>query len=272
MPELLLAIDAGTTNLRVCLFTAGGELLAQASSAVRTFSPDPGRVEQDATAIWRGTRQAIARALSSAGRTAHDLAAIGVTSQRTSAVIWDRISGRPLTPLVVWSDLRGLARARELQALGVGLAPQQAAAKLEAMVAGLTDQPTERLAFGNIDSFLIWKLTGGAAHVTDRSQAWPTGYLNLATLTWNDRLMDLQGLNPALFPTLCDTWGGLGVTARGVLGAAVPVGADIADQQAAVIGQGCEAAGEAKVSYGTSATLDVSTGASFLYPGPSTPP
>lgn len=272
MPELLLAIDAGSTNLRVCLFSAGGELLAQATSSVRITAPAPGRVEQDATAIWRGTRQAISRALSTAGRTAHDLAAIGVTSQRTSAVIWDRATGRPLTPLVVWSDLRGVARAKELQALGVGLAPQQAAAKLEGMVAGLTDHPAERLAFGNIDSFLIWKLTGGGAHVTDRSQAWPTGYLDLATLAWNQRLMDLQGLDPALFPSLCDTWGPLGVTARGVLGARVPIGADIADQQAALIGQGCEAPGEAKVSYGTSATLDVSTGASFLYPGPSTPP
>lgn len=272
MPELLLAIDAGTTNLRVCLFSPGGELLSQASSAVRTFSPDPGRVEQDATAIWRGTRQAISRALSAAGRTAHDLAAIGLTSQRTSAVIWDRLSGRPLTPLVVWSDLRGVARSRELQALGVGLAPQQAAAKLEGMVAGLAEHPPERLAFGNIDSFLIWKLTGGAAHVTDRSQAWPTGYLDLSTLAWNARLMELQNLRPAMFPRLCDTWGPLGVTAREVMGAAVPVAADIADQQAALIGQGCEAPGEAKVSYGTSATLDVSTGASFLYPGPSTPP
>ncbi|MFD3266402.1 FGGY family carbohydrate kinase [Phenylobacterium ferrooxidans] len=272
MPELLLAIDAGTTNLRVCLFTAGGELLSQASSAVRTLSPDPGRVEQDATAIWRGTRQAISRALSAAGRTAHDLAAIGVTSQRTSAVIWDRISGRPLTPLVVWSDLRGVARARELQALGVGLAPQQAAAKLEGMVAGLADHPPERLAFGNIDSFLIWKLTGGAAHVTDRSQAWPTGYLDLSTLAWNARLMELQGLAPSLFPTLCDTWGRLGTTTREGLGAVVPITADIADQQAALIGQGCETAGAAKVSYGTSATFNIATGATFLYPGPSTPP
>ena len=175
MPELLLAIDAGTTNLGACLFAPNGDLLAQSKARVRTVSPRRGVVEQDAAAIWRSARKVVAETLAQAGRTAADLAAIGVTSQRTSAVIWDRQTGKPLTPLVVWSDLRGMARARELQAQGFPLAPQQAAAKLEGMVAGLGDTPRARLAFGNIDSFLIWKLTGGAAHVTDRSQAWPMG-------------------------------------------------------------------------------------------------
>lgn len=271
MPELLLAIDAGTTNLRVCLFAPGGDLLAQTTAPVRSRAPAPGAVEQDASAIWRATRKAIAAVLAEAGRTAADLAAIGVTSQRTSALLWDRQSGRPLTPLVVWSDLRGIARAGELLALGFPLAPQQAAAKLESMVAGV-DVPPSDMAFGNIDSYLIWRLTGGAVHVTDRSQAWPTGYLDLKTLGWNEALLSLQGLDSALLPALCDTWGPLGVTAPGVLGAAVPICADIADQQSAVIGQGCEAAGDCKVSYGTSATLDVSTGGAFLYPGPTLPP
>ena len=272
MPELLLAIDAGTTNLGACLFAPNGDLLAQSKARVRTVSPRRGVVEQDAAAIWRSARKVVAETLAQAGRTAADLAAIGVTSQRTSAVIWDRQTGKPLTPLVVWSDLRGMARARELQAQGFPLAPQQAAAKLEGMVAGLGDTPRARLAFGNIDSFLIWKLTGGAVHVTDRSQAWPMGYLDLATLDWNDRLLELQGLDRGMLPKLTDTWGSLGVTTAKAVGAAVPISADIADQQAALIGQGCEAPGEAKVSYGTSATLDASTGGAFLYPGPTVPP
>jgi glycerol kinase len=272
MPELLLAIDIGTTNLGACLFSPNGDLKAQAKAHVRSTSPHPGRVEQDAAAIWRATRTVVAHALTDAGRTAADLAAVGITSQRTSAVIWDRVTGKPLTPLVVWSDLRGVARAKELQALGIPLSAQQAAAKLESMVAGLKATPRARLAFGNIDSFLIWKLTGGAAHVTDRSQAWPLGYLSLETLGWNEKLLELQGLDPAILPSLCDTWGALGVTTVKALGAAVPICADIADQQSALIGQGCEGAGEAKVSYGTSATLDASTGGAFLYPGPTTPP
>ena len=272
MPELLLAIDVGTTNLRVCLFDAGGAMLGQTRRAVRTTSPGPGLVEQDANGIWRGVRSLIGNTLSEGGHAATDLAAIGVTTQRTSAVIWDRATGKPLTPLVVWSDLRGVARAAELQALGIGLSPQQAAAKLEAMVASCASTPQERLAFGNIDSFLIWKLSGGAAHITDRSQAWPMGYLDLKTLNWNAGLMALQGLDPGLFPTLADSYGQLSVTSAKVFGAAIPICADLADQQSALIGQGCDAPGAAKVSFGTSATLNVSTGGTFLYPGPSTPP
>lgn len=272
MPELLLAIDVGTTNLRVCLFDAGGAMLVQSQRTVRTTSPGPGLVEQDASAIWKGVRSLIGKTLTQARREPSDLAAIGITTQRTSAMIWDRASGKPLTPLVVWSDLRGVARATELQALGIGLSPQQAATKLEAMVASCASTPQGRLAFGNIDSFLIWKLSGGAAHVTDRSQAWPMGYLDLKTLNWNTGLMALQGLEPGLFPMLVDSYGQLAVTSARVLGATIPICADLADQQSALIGQGCDTAGDAKVSYGTSATLNVSTGGSFLYPGPSTPP
>lgn len=270
MPELLLAIDAGTTNLGACLFAANGDLVAQAKARLRTRSPRPGHAEQDAVAIWKATRTLIARVMAEAGRTVADLAAIGVTSQRTSALLWDRATGRPLTPLVLWSDLRGVERAKELQALGAPLSPQQAAAKLEAMVASVAETPAERLAFGNIDSFLIWKLSGGAAHVTDRSQAWPLGYLSLETLGWNEQLLGLQGLDPRILPRLCDTWGVLGHATA--LGAPIPICADIADQQAALIGQGCEGPGECKVSYGTSATLDASTGGAFLYPGPTMPP
>ena len=272
MPELLLALDAGTTNLRVCLFSPGGDLLGQASAPVRSNSPAPGLLEQDALAIWTSTRRLIARALEAAGRSPRDLAAIGVTSQRTSAVLWDRATGKPVSPLVVWSDLRGAARARELHAAGFSMAAQQASAKLESMVAAAPTLPTGRLAFGNIDAWLIWKLTGGAAHVTDRSQGWPLGYMDMATLGWNTRLLDYQGLSPDMFPTLVDSWGEMGRTSARVLGAEVPICADIADQQSALIGQGCETAGQCKVTYGTSATLNASSGGHFLYPGPTTPP
>ena len=244
MPELLLALDAGTTNLRVCLFTPRGDLVGQATAPVRSVSPAPGLLEQDAQAIWAGTRRLIARALEAAGRSPQDLAAIGVTSQRTSAVLRDRGSGKPVSPLVIWSDLRGAARARELHAAGFSMAAQQASAKLEAMVAGADPLPAGRLAFGNIDSWLIWKLTGGTAHVTDRSQGWPLGYMDMTTLGWNTRLLEYQGLSPDIFPTLVDSWGEMGRTSTKVLGAEIPICADIADQQSALIGQGCETAGQ----------------------------
>lgn len=276
MPELLLGLDVGTTTLTACLFAPGGELLGQAAAPVRTTAPAPGRVEQDAERIWRSTRAVIRSAIDRAGRGAADLAAIGITSQRTSVVLWDRQTGRPLTPLVVWSDLRGASRASELQAAGFPVFAQQAAAKLEGLWATVSDRAAllaqRRLAWGNIDSFLIFKLSGGGAHVTDRSQAWPTAYLELATLDWNRSLIAHQGLDESAFPALVDTWGQMARTNAAVLGAAVTIAADIADQQAALVGQGCEDTGAGKITFGTSATVGVSTGGKFIYGGPTIPP
>ncbi|MGI8841540.1 MAG: FGGY family carbohydrate kinase [Caulobacteraceae bacterium] len=270
MPEPLLAVDVGTTTARAAVFTPGGVMEGIARAPLTCASPRPGRVEQDAAKVWRAARRAIADALASCGRAPSAIAAIGVTSQRTSIVVWDKATGAPLTPLVIWSDLRGAERARELVAAGFFLATQQAAAKLESVLAGV-EAPRRRLAWGNIDSFLMWKLTGGAVHATDASQAWPTGYLDLATLDWNHALIAHQGLDEAMFPRLVDTWGPIGVTAPKAFGAAVPIAADIADQQSALIAHG-EGAGMAKVTYGTAAALDVATGAEFMFKSPTAPP
>jgi glycerol kinase len=169
--------------------------------------------------------------------------------------------------VVVWSDLRGVERARTLREAGFMLAPQQAAAKLEGIVAGSGLAPA-RLAWGNVDSWLIWKLSGGAGHATDRSQAWPTAYLDLGSMGWNQALIEAQGLGDLKFPDLVDTWGVMGMTARDVLGAPVPIAADVADQQSALIAHG----GAAKVTYGTSATLDVSTGPALVFQSQQAPP
>ncbi|MDQ2860494.1 MAG: FGGY family carbohydrate kinase, partial [Pseudomonadota bacterium] len=270
MPEHLLAIDVGTTTARAAVFTAAGVVEGLSREPLTSRAPKPGWLEQDATRVWRATRRVIVNALVRAGRAPADVAAIGVTSQRTSIVVWDRATGAPLTPLIIWSDLRGADRARELLAAGFFLAPQQAAAKLEAVLAGV-EAPRHRVAWGNIDSFLIFKLTAGAVHVTDRSQAWPTGYLDLGTMGWNRALIAHQELDESMFPRLVDTWGTIGVTAAKVFGAAVPITADVADQQSALIAHG-ESAGVAKVTYGTSATLDLSTGGEFIFRSPTAPP
>jgi glycerol kinase len=274
MPELLLAIDAGTTTARVCLFSADGKLAARTSAAVGSASPEPGRVEQDAGAIWRSVRRLTRTALAQAGREPADVAAIGITTQRTSLVAWDRRTGRPLGPMVVWSDLRGTERARELMTQGFAIAPQQAAAKLEALIAVTPDATAlaaeGRLAVGNIDAFLLFKLSG--VHATDRSHAWPMGYLDLASMGWNRTLLDLQGIDEAILPRLVDTWGAVGTTTRAAFGAQVPIAAVVADQQSALIGHGAEEAGAVKVTYGTSATLDAGTGGGFVFAGISTPP
>jgi glycerol kinase len=279
MPELLLALDAGTSQISAALFTPGGALLASASAPVRSRSSEPGRVEQDARRLWRSARSVMGAVLAQAARTPADVAAIGVTSQRASLVCWDRRTGRVLGPLISWSDLRGAARAAELRGAGFMIAPQMAAAKLEGALAAIPQAAAlsarGRLAWGNIDAYLIWKLSGGALHVTDRSQAWPTGYLDLATMGWNGALIDLQGLDPASFPTLVDTWGALGMTSKAVMGAEIPLGAIVADQQSALIAHGGglgEGAGTTKVTYGTSATLDVDTGPRLMMRGSSVPP
>jgi glycerol kinase len=270
MPELLLGLDVGTTSLGAGLFSPDGALIAWSSRRLATRSPGPGRLEQDPAAIWRATLAVVRGAVADAGRTASDLAAIGLTSQRTSAVVWDRQTGRALSPLVLWSDLSGAARAEQLHGQGYFVAPQQAAAKLEAIVAGV-DARGRDLAWGNIDSYLIWRLSGGAAHLTDRSQAWPTGYLDLASMGWNQTLIAHQRLDPAMFPRLVDTWGSLAETAPKVLGARVAIAADVADQQAALIAHGGHA-GSVKVTFGTSATLDLGTGSDLVLKDMSAPP
>lgn len=269
MPELILALDIGTTSISACVFTAGGELKAVASTPVASISERPGQVEQDAAALWRSTEQVIADALKCAEVSGADLAAVGVTSQRASIVCWDRTTGEPLAPIVVWSDLRGAGRATELQGAGYMVMPQQAAAKLEGVVAGID---RSSLAWGNVDAWVIWKLSGGSVHATDRSQAWTLGYLDLGSLGWNQMLIEHQGLDPASFPKLVDTWGVMGTTAASVLGAEVPIAAVVADQQSALIGHGCEAPGAGKVTYGTSGTLNVSTGNELKFVNMTIPP
>ena len=138
MPELILAIDVGTTSTRAAVFAPNGVITGLSAAPLVSRAPAPGRVEQDAAAVWAATLGAIHAALDAAGRAATDIAAIGVTTQRASAVVWDKASGAPLSPLVVWSDLRGAERARELAAAGYMLAPQQAATKLEAMMRAIS--------------------------------------------------------------------------------------------------------------------------------------
>jgi glycerol kinase len=271
MPELILALDVGTTSLRAALFSPDGALSGLDRRRLATQAPSPGRLTQDPAAVWRGALAAMRGALAAAGREARDLAAIGVTTQRTSALVWDRATGRPLSPLVLWSDLSGAERAAELREQGFFVAPQQAAAKLEAILAGAAAPGARGLAWGALDSWLIARLSGGAAHVTDRSQAWPTGYLDLSSMGWNAALIAHQRLDPALFPRLVDTWGPIAETDRRVLGAAVPITADVADQQAALIAHGAEA-GVVKATFGTSATLDLATGAELVLRDLATPP
>jgi glycerol kinase len=270
MPELILAVDVGTTTAKAAVVDPQGAVLGAAASPLRTQIPSAGLAQQDAQDVWRRTRAVMRRALAASGRAARDLAAIGLTTQRASALAWSLASGRPVSPLVLWSDLRGAGRADELRQAGFLLAPQQPATKLESILAG-GEAASGRLAWGALDSWLVWKLTGGAVHATDRSQAWPTGYLGLSDLAWNPRLIEAQALRDVAFPRLVDTWGEIGMTSAAVLGTKVPITAVVADQQAAIIAHG-EASGVAKITWGTSGTFDLLTAGPVFAGRPGLPP
>jgi len=269
MPELILGLDVGSTSARALVVDLEGTVHGRALERIDSIHPAPGRVEQDPRAVWQRVERTIAAALSAAGRSAADLAAIGVAAQRSSVVVWDRATGEALGPMILWSDLRGSERAAALTAAG-HFAPAIAAVSklegaLEDVANGRARAAKGELAWGTLDSFLVSRLTGGALHVTDHSNAWSTGYLDLTTMRgWNERLISFQGLDLALFPTLCDTVGRLGETAISEIGAEIPIGAIVADQQSGMFAHAAFRAGDWKISYGTSATLMLSTGAALV--------
>ena len=273
MNELILGLDVGSTSARALVVDLDGRVHGKGIARIQSHHPAPGRVEQDPREVWKQVEDTVASALSVAGRSTTDLAAVGIAAQRSSVVLWDRSTGEPIGPMILWSDLRGTERAAELQAAG-HLAPAIAAvSKLEAALAtvenGRRRAAAGELAWGTLDSYLVHRLTGGDLHVTDYSNAWSSCYLDLATIrSWNEKLIEFQGLSTELFPTLCDTYGSIGRTTRNGFGAEIPIGSVIADQQSGMFAHDALDAGKWKATYGTSATLMVSTGgAPALVPG-----
>jgi glycerol kinase len=268
MSDAVLAIDAGTTSVRALVVDPGGRILGRARSGYALDYPAPGWVEQNPEQLWTATQGVVESALTEAGLKPSDLCAAGITAQRSSCVVWERTTGKVLSPLVSWQDLRGAQRALELQQQGYRVAPQSVASKLE-MILETIDNGRERmargkLAWGNVDSFLASRLSGGEAHITDPSHACTTGYYDIATGGWNAAMVELQGLDPACFPLIVDSNGLLGKTAKSVFGAEVTLGAIIGDQQCAAIAQGCRKPGDGKITYGTSGSFDVHTGSRIM--------
>ena len=277
MTEKVLAIDAGTTNVIVMIVDSRGRVLSKAKGQYNLVYPAPGLVEQDPEELWSTTKDTIDRALRGANAKAQDLSALGITGQRTTTILWERDSGRPVGPAISWQDQRGAARAEELLNLGfITVNVITAASKMEEVLknipGGLDRMRNGNLAWGNVDSFLAWRLSGGTVHVTDCSNACTTGYYDYLTdWEWITGLMELQELDPSIFPDIVDTSGVIGMTDKEAFGAEVPISAIIGDQQGAAYAQGCLRPGDAKVTYGTSATCNVNTGhelklASGTYP------
>ena len=272
--DLVLAIDQGTTGSRALVIDRAGRTLGSAYREFRQYFPEPGQVEHDAEEIWASVRGTMAEALEAAGRPIEQLAAIGITNQRETTVVWDRSSGRPLAPAIVWQDRRTSGRCAELKRLGheeelrartgLVLDPYFSGTKLEWLLdrnSGWRDRAAAGdLAFGTIDSWLIFRLTGGRVHATDHTNASRTLLYSLDSGDWDPWLCDLFGVPPAMLPQVRASAGDFGVTDPEVLGAEIPIAGVAGDQQAALYGQGGWERGEAKNTYGTGAFLLLHTG------------
>ncbi len=272
MADYAAALDQGTTSTRCMIFDHAGGVVAVEQLEHQQIYPRPGWVEHDPREIWQRTRQVLDGALEKAGASASDIAALGVTNQRETTVVWDRASGEPLHNAIVWQDTRTDAICAELEReggqdrfrakTGLPLATYFSGPKVRWILDNV-DGARERaeageLCFGTIDSWLIWKLTGGL-HVTDPSNASRTMLMALDTLDWDDELLDAIGVPRSMLPEIRPSSAVYGEVREGAF-AGVQVAGDLGDQQAATFGQACFAAGEAKNTYGTGNFLLLNTG------------
>ncbi len=266
----ILVLDEGTTSTRAILYAADGTVLGSAQQELTQYYPNPGWVEHDAAEIWAETLDC-ARAMVEKAGGADRIAAIGITNQRETVVAWDRSTGEPICPAIVWQDRRTEERCAELRAgghepmvqakTGLVLDPYFSATKMRWI---LDHVPAARvlddqLAFGTVESWLVYKLTGGL-HITDATNASRTMLLALDGADWDSELLALHGVGRASLPTITDTHGALGTTEAALFGAAIPICGLAGDQQAATIGQACFAPGEVKATLGTGAFVLASTG------------
>ncbi len=280
LETFILAIDQGTSSSRALVFDASGALRGLAQREFTQHFPRDGWVEHDAGEIWQTTLSSCRGALRDAGVSAGQLACIGITNQRETTVVWDRASGEPAHRAIVWQDRRTAEHCRKLKERGVDeaalqrktgllLDPYFSATKLQWLlneVPGLRERAEKgELAAGTIDSFLLWRLTGGRVHRTDASNASRTMLFNIETQDWDPDLLELFEIPRQILPEVCDSAADFGVSGAEHLGAAVPITGVLGDQQAAAFGQCCFAAGAAKSTYGTGCFLLMHTGDKPVY-------
>ena len=270
--KYILALDQGTTSSRAIVFDHQGAIVATAQQEFRQIFPQPGWVEHDANEIWASQSGVATTALQKANLSATDIAAIGITNQRETTVVWDRATGRPICNAIVWQDRRTAGACDRLRKAGhAAMIRRKTGLVVDAYFSGTKLQwilkhvpgamkraRAGQLAFGTIDSWLVWNLTGGRVHVTDVSNASRTMLFNLKTCDWDDELLKLFGIPRSLLPTVrdssevygdCTLWGG-----------AIPIAGIAGDQQAALFGQVCTRPGMVKNTYGTGCFMLMNTG------------
>ncbi len=282
-PDFLLAVDQGTTGTTALVLNADGTLRGKGYAPVVSRYPRPGWVEQDPVELWQSVLLAVGRALESGGVTARELLALGVTNQRETTLLWERSTGRPVCPAVVWQCRRTAAICAALRADGLEeLVRRRTGLLLDPYFSGpkvkwLLDSDPElrsraergELAFGTVDSWLVWNLTGGGAHVTDASNASRTLMLDIDKVAWDSELLEALSVPAGLLPRIVPSAGVAGETVtQGPIPAGLPIAGIAGDQQAALFGQGCSAPGQAKATYGTGCFLLVQTGTERPHPRP----
>lgn len=273
----LLALDQGTSSSRSIVFDEHGRIHAMAQREFRQHYPRPGWVEHDPVEIWRSQLETAREALQRAGLQAGDIRSIGITNQRETTLVWDRRSGRPIHPAIVWQDRRAEPLCAQLREAGhAAWVRERTGLVIDAYFSAtkirwLLDQvpgaraAAERgeLAFGTVDSWLLWQLTGGRVHATDVSNAARTLLLDIRTQRWDDELLALFDIPASLLPEVRPSSHVFGETLPELLGAAIPVGGMAGDQQSALFGQACLSPGQAKNTYGTGCFMLMHAGERF---------
>jgi len=270
MAQNILVIDEGTTSTRAMLFDRHGKLHGSQQEALQQYYPAPGLVEHDAAEIWDKTLRCCQKMIEQAGGT-DKIAAIGITNQRETVVAWDKRSGEPLARAIVWQDRRTAAKCDMLKAKGLEptvqaktgllLDPYFSGSKIGWMLENCPDVRAagDNLAFGTIETYLIYRLTGGQ-HVTDASNASRTMLMALDGDDWDDDLLALFDIPKKALPRIVDCAGEIGRTAADLFGGAISISGSAGDQQAATIGQGCLSVGETKATFGTGAFILTNSG------------
>jgi glycerol kinase len=270
----VLALDQGTTSSRAIIFDEAGKPVASASQEFKQHYPQPGWVEHDPDDLWRSQRDVAREALRSSGLKAENLVACGIANQRETAIVWDRQTSKPIYPAIVWQDRRTAARCAELKEVGAeSLVRERTGLVLDpyfsaTKVAWILDHiPGARrraelgeLAFGTVDTWLVWNLSHSKTHVTDCTNASRTMLFNIHMGDWDPELLDLLRVPRAMLPDVYPSSHAFGMIAPAVLGAPVPITGVAGDQQAALFGQGCHRPGMAKNTYGTGCFMLMHTG------------
>ena len=273
MKRYIAALDQGTTSSRCILFDQDQNILGTAQRELTQIYPQPGWVEQDPMAIWSTQYSVLTEVLAQTGISPHELAAIGITNQRETTIVWDKVTGRPIYNAIVWQCRRTAPLCEQLKEdrtftdyvqehTGLLIDAYFSATKLSWILDHVEGARARaeagELLFGTVDSWLVWKLTGGKVHVTDRTNASRTMLYNIRTLDWDDTLLKALDIPRCILPRVTDSSEVYGTT--DLCGVQVPVAGIAGDQQAALFGQGCFAKGEAKNTYGTGCFLLMNTG------------